>query len=62
MADQVAPLRVVGEPANDNAEGTITPDDVLMLVVLIGIFTGTLALLAYVMLGGTDDVVTLLRR
>ena len=41
------------EPANDNVDGTITPDDILMLTVLFVIFAGSLGLLAYVMLGGT---------
>lgn len=49
------------EPTNDNVDGTITRDDILMLTVLFVIFAGSVGLLAYVMLGGPDDVVALLR-
>lgn len=50
------------QAANDNLSGTITPDDILMLTVLVVIFAGTLGLLIYIMLGGTDDVVSMLKR
>ena len=42
-------------------EGTITPDDMLILVVLAVMLAGVLWL-AWYMFGGTDDVVGLLRR
>ena len=53
--------QAAGEPVNDNAD-SITVDDVLLLLVLVGMFAGTIWLLAYVMLGGTDDVIALLQR
>ena len=50
------------EPANDNREDAFTPDDILMLAVMVVIFAGALMLLIYIMLGGTDDVVSMLRK
>ena len=54
-------MRAERKAANDNADH-LTVDDVLLLLVLVGMFAGTLWLLGYVMLGGTDGVVALLRR
>ncbi|WP_165361178.1 hypothetical protein [Lichenibacterium ramalinae] len=48
-------------PANDNVAGTITPDDLLVVMVLFVMFAGVVGLAAY-MFGGTDDVVGLLRK
>ena len=50
------------QAANDNLSGTITPDDILVLVVLVAMFVGTVGLLIYTMMSGTDDVVSMLKR
>ena len=52
----------VVETADDDRGDAFTPDDILMVAVLLGIFAGTVGLLIYVMLGGTDDLVSMLRK
>lgn len=56
------PRRLADVPANDDTDGAITMDDVLILACLVVIFVGTLGLLADILLDGSNDVAALLRR
>ena len=45
-------------PANDNVPGTITPDDRPFFIALGLMCAGVVALLAYVMMSGSGDLMT----
>ncbi len=52
----------VAKPANDNMPGTITPDDTRCFVALGIICAGVLILAAYLVIGGSDDLMTVALR
>lgn len=55
--------RASPEPANDNVRGAIVPDHDRPFFLALGLIcAGVLLLVAYMAMGGSDDVMSMLKR